>query len=209
MFDDAGNITIGGNHSGNIAVPGGSVVEVFNINFKIWRDVVPNQVGARIRAERINNWQPNNALKQSTDLTFSTSFAEDQTSLTEKMRIKDNGSVGIGTVNPLAKLDVRGLILASEIKVEVSTWPDYVFAPDYPIMTLEQVKHYIDKNHHLPEIPSGKETIEKGAYAFDRISEIDNFSNAIFVVEKSREIHPVIQPRIKTKWIFFALFLNV
>jgi len=48
----------------------------------------------------------------------------------EKMRIRTDGNVGIGTTTPDNKLDVNGIIRAKEIKVE-SGWSDYVFYDDY------------------------------------------------------------------------------
>jgi hypothetical protein len=81
----------------------------------------------------------------------------------EKMRITYNGNVGIGTTNPEAKLTVKGKIEASEIQVkDIGTIPDYVFKPDYKLMSLEQVKRYVNRNYHLPEVPSEKEFKEKG-----------------------------------------------
>ncbi len=50
--------------------------------------------------------------KQSSDLYFST-FTNSTSGLTEKMRIKANGNVGIGTANPNGKLDVNGLLRIS------------------------------------------------------------------------------------------------
>ncbi len=35
--------------------------------------------------------------------------------------------------------------------------PDYIFAHDYKLPTLEQLRSYIEQNHHLPEVPSAKE----------------------------------------------------
>lgn len=81
---------------------------------------------------------------------------------TEKMRIFDNGNVGIGTINPQDKLAVNGNIHAREIKVDVNGWPDYVFRPNYDLASLEEVKAYIEKHQHLPEMPSEKEIAEKG-----------------------------------------------
>jgi hypothetical protein len=75
--------------------------------------------------------------------------------------INPSGKVGIGTISPDEKLTVKGNILAAEVRVEeYSTIPDYVFGPDYKLTSLEELKAYVDQNHHLPEIPSAKE-IEK------------------------------------------------
>lgn len=72
------------------------------------------------------------------------------------------GHIGIGTLNPKEALSVNGNIRAQEIKVETSGWPDYVFKPSYILPTLNEVKLYIDKNQHLPDMPSEKEVASNG-----------------------------------------------
>jgi hypothetical protein len=74
-----------------------------------------------------------------------------------------SGDAGIGMTNPQAyKLAVAGSIHATEIKVEALPWADYVFKPTYRLPTLLAVKAYIDRNHHLPEIPSEREVAKEG-----------------------------------------------
>ncbi len=157
-------LTIGnGHHTGNINVPFGASTGGYNIDFKTWRDVVPDQVGARIRAERINNFQPNNALIQGLDLTFHTSDGVEQVNLAERMRIKYNGNVGIGTTNPDARLTVNGTIHSKEVKIDLSVpAPDYVFDHAYQLETLAKTEAYIKANRHLPEIPSAKAMQQDG-----------------------------------------------
>lgn len=76
----------------------------------------------------------------------------------EVMRIKEGGKIGIGTTNPDEKLTVKGKIHSQEVIVDaMTTVPDYVFEPTYKLPSLEEIKAYTDKNHHLPEIPSAKE----------------------------------------------------
>ena len=83
-----------------------------------------------------------------------------------------NGNVGIGKLSPTCKLDVAGtmradsiiadgLIRAEEIIVETSG-ADFVFAEDYQLRPLSEVKAFIEENKHLPEIKSAQEMQENG-----------------------------------------------
>ncbi|MCH7403552.1 tail fiber protein [Belliella kenyensis] len=80
----------------------------------------------------------------------------------EKMRVSNNGNVGIGTTTPSNKLEVNGTIRAKEVKLEATNWPDYVFEKDYELMPLEAVKSFIDQKGHLPGLKSAKEYEEEG-----------------------------------------------
>ena len=83
-----------------------------------------------------------------------------------------SGQVGIGVDNPEYKLDVAGTvhansiiadgnIRASEIIVS-TTGADFVFADDYQLRPLSEVKTFIQENKHLPEIKSAQEMQENG-----------------------------------------------
>jgi hypothetical protein len=53
------------------------------------------------------------------------------------------------------KLAVTGKVICEEVRVEETTgWPDYVFADDYNLMSLQEVEQSIKENKHLPGIPS-------------------------------------------------------
>ena len=73
-----------------------------------------------------------------------------------------SGRVGIGTTTPDELLSVKGTIHSKEVKVDMNFLPDYVFKPGYHLPTLAEVKSYIDKNSHLPEIPSAQEVEKNG-----------------------------------------------
>ncbi|WP_412465584.1 hypothetical protein [Pedobacter sp. KLB.chiD] len=67
------------------------------------------------------------------------------------------GNVGIGTTAPSEKLTVNGKIKANEIRVDGQGAPDYVFEKEYKLGTLNELENYINKNKHLPEVPSAAE----------------------------------------------------
>ncbi len=73
------------------------------------------------------------------------------------------GNVGIGSANPSSKLTVNGTVYAKEVKVDLSVpGPDYVFDKNYKLLSLEEIKAYVDANKHLPEVPSAAEMEKNG-----------------------------------------------
>ncbi len=72
-----------------------------------------------------------------------------------KLRVTD------GTTNVFS-VDNTGLIRSREILVDDLPIPDYVFKPDYKLMTLKEVEQYISKFHHLPNVKSELEFQEAG-----------------------------------------------
>ncbi len=72
-----------------------------------------------------------------------------------------SGLVGIGVDNPQYKLDVAGTIRANEIIVN-TTGADFVFAEDYYLRSLSEVKTFIIENKHLPDIKSAEEMQKSG-----------------------------------------------
>lgn len=78
------------------------------------------------------------------------------------------GQVGVNvtSVNKLNNghiLSVYGGIMTDKVTIKrYPDWPDYVFAPDYELMTLRKLKEYIEENRHLPDIPAEKEVDDKG-----------------------------------------------
>ncbi|MFN8144802.1 MAG: SprB repeat-containing protein [Bacteroidia bacterium] len=76
-----------------------------------------------------------------------------------------SGNVGIGTSDIPSgyKLAVNGRVICEEVKVKLhSNWPDYVFRSDYKLMSLDELKKFISKNKHLPDVPPASEMDENG-----------------------------------------------
>lgn len=73
-------------------------------------------------------------------------------------------NVGIGTTSPDEKLTVKGKIHTQEVRVDMAgpLVPDYVFANDYKLKSLQEVEDFIKENKHLPEIPSAQEIEKNG-----------------------------------------------
>ena len=63
------------------------------------------------------------------------------------------------------RLIVQDGILTEKLKVALrngSEWADYVFAPDYKLMSLEEVEKFTLNNKHLPNVPSADEMAKNG-----------------------------------------------
>jgi len=80
----------------------------------------------------------------------------------DQMVIQAGGNVGIGTANPDQLLSVKGIIHTQEVLIDLTGWSDYVFNNNYKLRPLSDVQSFINKNHHLPEVPSSAEIEENG-----------------------------------------------
>jgi len=96
---------------------------------------------------------------------------------TDRFVVKGDGSLnimpyGTGTRAISVKNDTgidqfvvysNGKVYAPEIRVKpINPWPDYVFEKDYKLMPLSELKSYIFKNKHLPNMPSATEVKTEG-----------------------------------------------
>ena len=103
-----------------------------------------------------------------------------------------DGNVAIGTMpNNDYKLAVKGVIRSEEVVVELMTsWPDYVFASDYSLPKLNEVKAFVNKNGHLPGLPSASQVSEEGlglgeinAKLLEKIEEL-----TLYIIEQEERI---------------------
>jgi hypothetical protein len=88
----------------------------------------------------------------------------------DRLWVDSVGYVTIGgRIGPILngpyRLAVRGKIAATDFNVVATgSWPDYVFADDYKLRSLEETEAYIKEHKHLPNIPAAA-VVEKEGFA--------------------------------------------
>ena len=111
-------------------------------------------------------WAIGNDFDMNEHQTF---FIWDNIAHSARLLIDEQGRVGLGGVRPPAngtyKLYVDGGIVARDVKVTASsTFPDFVFADDYKILSIKELEKYITSNKHLPDFPSAAEIENNGGF---------------------------------------------
>jgi trimeric autotransporter adhesin len=96
--------------------------------------------------------------------------------------------VGIGLSNPkysspvykindrnFLELDDEGQFVLNSFKMKYDNpnqWSDRVFEKNYKLMPLREVAKFINQNHHLPNVPSAQEVVEKGIKMDEMVSKL-------------------------------------
>jgi len=86
---------------------------------------------------------------------------------------------------------VGGNAIAEQMTVMLQAdWPDYVFEKDYALIPLKELGDYVNKNHHLPEIPSAAEVKKDGLNLGEMngllIKKVEELT--LYLIEKEKEI---------------------
>lgn len=124
-------------------------------------------------------------------LSFHTSTSNNSSTI-ERMRIEANGNISIGTTDSKGyRLAVNGSAIATSMTVKLyANWPDYVFKKDYKLPSLLEVKTYIDKNNHLPEMPSEKDISKNGINLGEivklQIKKIEELT--LYLIEQNKQL---------------------
>ncbi len=99
----------------------------------------------------------------------------------------------VGTTVPAAgyALSVNGKVICEELVVQDSAnWPDYVFAKDYKLRSLEEVEASIQENKHLPGIPSarkiGEDGVPLGQIQKQMMEKIEELT--LYVIEQNKRL---------------------
>lgn len=135
------------------------------------------------------------------DIKLETGIAAQNTAKV-RMRIDNQGNVGIGTensvLNPAEKLAVNGLIHTKEVKVDLLGWPDYVFNNEYKLPTLKEVEKQIKEKGHLANIPSATEVEKNGILLgemnkklLEKVEEL-----TLYIIQMNKEIE-LLKGKIK------------
>lgn len=105
-----------------------------------------------------------------------------------------SGNVGIGTTYTKGyTFAVNGTAIATAITVKAyPNWPDYVFKKGYKLPSLTDIKVYLDKNHHLPEVPSEQEVVQNGINLGEMVKlqtkKIEELT--LYLIEQQRSMNP-------------------
>lgn len=108
-----------------------------------------------------------------------------------------SSNTGLGTSNPLARvhifsaagtdgpqllvstgttnlLEVNGSSIVVAVDIYRSTsstaynFPDYVFEPNYKMLTFEELRSFLQENKHLPNVPSVEQVKKEGVKIFEQ-----------------------------------------
>jgi hypothetical protein len=110
-----------------------------------------------------------------TQISFFTAPTNTTTYGYNRLIIKGNGNIGIGTTAPQGKLDVNGSIYQRGSSLHA----DYVFEPTYKIESIEEHTQYMWANKHLSAVPgvckdeNGLEIVEVGSHQRGILEELE------------------------------------
>ncbi|GGH31444.1 hypothetical protein FAZ19_22460 [Sphingobacterium alkalisoli] len=105
------------------------------------------------------------------------------------LRVTKTLAVGSG-LKPGSKMSVNGKFSAFEVEVTTSNWPDYVFHPDYKLMSLDSVERFIGEHGHLPEIPTAKDAESNGVQLGEMITKLlkKNEELTLYMIEANKAL---------------------
>lgn len=111
--------------------------------------------------------------------------------LTEVLRIKQNGNVGIGTSQTGDhKLAVEGSIAARRVKVLQQGWADFVFSSGYQLPSLHDVELHVKRYHHLPGIPPAsviaKDGLDLGEMQQKQLQKIEELT--LYLIDLNKKV---------------------
>ncbi|MBQ4821403.1 tail fiber protein [Aquimarina sp. MMG016] len=180
IYNDTGNVGIGTNSPdeklhlsfGNLKLQGDSK-EYLTIKFDDLDSATLYEMYAEPGTESLNfdiNGQNKFLIRTDGNVGIGTTTPTQKLDVAGNAQISGDlfstGRIAIGTTaeDPGYALTVKGKIHTQEVKVDLKgvIAPDYVFLENYNLKTLQEVRDYIKREGHLPNIPSAKEMEQKG-----------------------------------------------
>ena len=112
----------------------------------------------------------------------------------DRFFVDGSGNVNIGSQTDAPGYIVRvgGKMICEEVKVKLqsSGWPDYVFSESYNLPALTELEKFIQKNKHLPNIPSATEVEKNGLEVGDMqkrmMEKIEELT--LYIIQQQKEI---------------------
>ncbi|AEL26421.1 hypothetical protein [Cyclobacterium marinum] len=90
---------------------------------------------------------------------------------------------------------VNGKVQAEEVNISLDGWADYVFTDGYSLMSLGELKSFIDKNGHLPGIPIEavvkKEGLNLGEINAKLLEKIEELT--LYVIYQEEQIQELLK----------------
>lgn len=76
----------------------------------------------------------------------------------------DNAIQVMGTDGQTRNFSVKanGYVYARRYTTTLNNIPDYVFLPNYNLMPLSELRHFVTTYHHLPNVPSAQDYQQNG-----------------------------------------------
>ncbi len=91
-------------------------------------------------------------------------------------------------------IDSEGTPVLSHFKIKYSSenqWSDRVFEKNYELLSLKKTEEFIEKNKHLPNVPSASEVVEKGvgvdvmvSKLLEKVEEL-----TLYIIQQQKEIN--------------------
>ena len=79
------------------------------------------------------------------------------------------------------------------VKVDLSNmneWADYVFEKDHKLISIHNLKEFINKNKHLPGIPSAEEAVKNGVELLEMdsrlLAKIEELT--LYIIEQDKSL---------------------
>jgi hypothetical protein len=146
---------------GSIRLKNATTGDYFNFSFRYRNE--PGNLNHEIIQSAY--YAPTATFKAFSYFNFGTGVYEIRGGVTD-VRFLNTGGIGIGLgTMPIpsgAKVAIGGKVVCKEIEVTLAGLPDFVFQPDYKLMSLYDVENFINENKHLPGVPSETEVLENG-----------------------------------------------